>query len=175
MTKTFPRKLAIYLFLMTLLLPTQSFALNDIIVMQGKIVSANKQHSKKIGTEKFTSYILRIKKVNGRDSIPLFLTAEISVKEDSFNDEIIHVAKSKRNTCQFSLSRRGMRYYVHEIFLLEGNGFGKNIIADSDESTVQLSDNAVYHDESSRTVINNRKSLKNSASYGETGVSIGGQ
>lgn len=165
----------IFVFLVIFCLPPRSWALNDVAVIQGRIVAINKQHSKKIGEARFSHYILRIRKVNGNDSTPLFLTAEISVKENSFNDEIIHLSKSKGTLCQFSLSRRGMRYYIHEIFLLEGKGFGENIVPKKDGATVQLSENSVYHDENRRTIINNRKSSKNSTSYGETGVSIGGQ
>jgi len=169
------KKNIIFVLLLIFFIPFRSWALNDVAVIQGRIVSINKQHSKKLGDGRFIHYILRIRKVNGNDSIPLLLTAEISVKENSFNDEIIHLSNSNGTICQFGLSRRGMRYYVHEIFLLEGKGFGKNIVSKNDNATVQLSDNAVYHDERQRTVINSRKSSKNSTSYGVTGVSIGGQ
>lgn len=158
-----------------LLFPMQGSAFNDVMVLQGRIVSVNKQNSSRYGNGSFTNYILRIRRTSKQQGAPLFLTAEIAVKKSSLNDEIIRIAHSKGNICQFSLSKKGMRYYVHEIFLLEGKSFGKNITPEQIYSSISLSDKAVLYDKKKNTIINTRETIKDGAVKGNSGVSIGDQ
>ena len=154
-------------------LPTLGWALNDIVVIQGKILSVNKQFAKNTNYSGLINYTIRIKTLTGQDTSSHFITASISVKAGSLNDEIIKVAKKNGNVCQFSLSRRGMRYTVHQIFLLEGKSFGQMIRPNADSSNILLSGDAVYHDKNKKVIMNNRKTVVESEIIGNGGISIG--
>lgn len=164
------------LFLFSLLLvslPTWSTAAG-ISTVQGRIVSDNQQN-RDAGKGSFVRHILRIKQIGDiKNNIPSLFTAEILVESGSLESEIIRVAKDKGNLCQFSLSRRGMRYFIHAIYLLEGAGFGRDIIPTAPGNNISISGNAVYHDQKNKIIINNNETVEKGFVHGNSGISIGG-
>ena len=121
------------------------------------------------------NYNLRIKQTACRDDndLPLFLTAVALVEDDSFDSEIIESAYKKRIPCQFLVSKRGMRFIIHEIYLLEGARIDQGAVPE--KTGITLDGNAVYYDKNNGVIINSTQKIQKSKKIGNVGIQIGGQ
>lgn len=156
--------------LLSLLTPALSFC-NDIGSVQGRILSASKQ-AKHLGEGDFINYVLRIKRIGGNGTMPQWFTAEMLVENGSLEHEIIRSAKNNGSLCQFGFSRRGMRYQIHEIYLLEGGGFGCDV-SPTPNRPIIIPNSAVYYDKKDKVIINSHKSVERSYNQGSSGILIG--
>ncbi len=160
------------LLVIVLVFPPSSVSASETNEVQGRIVSKSKR-SKRVGGRDFTLYVLRIqqaKKVT--KGVPRLFTAEILVEPGSLKDEIIQDASRKGDVCLFGISRRGMRYRIHEIYVLGGR-FGRTITPVSPGSDIQVSGDAVYYDKKNKVIISSQESKHGSITEGNSGIILG--
>jgi len=139
--------------------------------IEGRIVHESNSR-KKIDGYLYERYRLRIQqKSTSSNNVPKLFTAYMLVEPGSFEQAIIKRAIKRNTTCAFSISRKGMGYNIHRIFLLEGRRFNSSSNLGGFNS--KGSQRSTYYDSDNNVLIQNTVEKNNGIVIGNEGIVIG--